>query len=409
MGFFKSIKKIIKQATPVLAAVAGTALGGPAGGIIGGALGGASTRGHDNKLKGAVTGAGIGSAYAALAPVAHAALAGPAATSQGLLSSATGINQPSLLAQLGMKSAPQLGGGIGLFGNLGQKGAIPALFGSVSGKAAAGKGLLAGTGLLGMAKKAIPVVQKGLSQSVGKSGDIGGGVGYGPEPISMSSQRLGSFGGSDFYPGQPITGPSGRELDASEKKNVAKILNNPNLSSMEKLMLLSQYLGVEEGDYTGKEVGDTTEPVTFKRGGLVTFKKGGYIKGKSGGQADDKKAKLRPDDYILDATTLSLYGDGNSEAGAERFKKEVESRYSNIHRMNTPEPSVKYIDALVSPGEYRVKREVVSAIGKGDAKKGADILDSFRKNLRSHKGVTKFLPPKSKPFDHYAFKGGAVH
>jgi len=413
--FFKGFRhpeKIIKQIPSLLGAAAGTALLGPAGGILGGTLGGTTTRGKGNKLKGALHGAGMGALYSAAAPMLHSAISGPAATSQGLFSSASGINAPSLLHQLGMKSAPGIGGGIGLWGNLGEKGAVPNLFDKVSGKAAAGKSLLGGKGLLAAAapfvKSALPKVKQGLG--LGSQGGIGQ---VKEEPSYQPAHGGGYEGESDFFPGHPLgstSAPQGRgRNEAEDKKNVNKIINNPNLSAMEKLMQLAQYLGLEPDHFTGKEFLaqlENSEP-KFKRGGHVS----GYIRGKEGGQADNRRTRLKEGDFIMDSTSLSLYGDGNSEAGANRFKQEVENRYgknkyNTYARVEGPSPNqYRYIDAWVSPGEYRVNRDVVTAIGNGNNKAGANILDNFRKNLRAHKGVTKFLPPKSKKFDHYAFGG----
>lgn len=81
------------------------------------------------------------------------------------------------------------------------------------------------------------------------------------------------------------------------------------------------------------------------------FADGGYLEGGSGGQDDDIDARLSPGEYVMDATTVSLLGDGNNKAGAKK-------------------------------------------------------LDMFRKDLRTHKGVTKFLPPKSKPMHSYMRMGG---
>jgi|GEM_PF-5464954 hypothetical protein len=80
---------------------------------------------------------------------------------------------------------------------------------------------------------------------------------------------------------------------------------------------------------------------------------GGYLEGGSGGQDDNIDAKLSPGEYVMDATTVSLLGDGNNKAGAKKF-------------------------------------------------------DLFRKELRSHKGVNKFLPPKSRPIGSYLKMGGRI-
>jgi hypothetical protein len=133
------------------------------------------------------------------------------------------------------------------------------------------------------------------------------------------------------------------------------------------------------------------------------YAEGGYVEGDSGGQDDDVKAELKPDDYIMDATTVSLAGDGNSMSGAKRIKQEIEDKFARggITRDYPHSHKMKPIDARLSPGEYRIPNHVVKAVGKGDPKEGAKVLDKMRNNLRKHKGVKKFLPPKSKPLTAY--------
>ena len=60
------------------------------------------------------------------------------------------------------------------------------------------------------------------------------------------------------------------------------------------------------------------------------------------------------------------------------------------------------IKAMVSPDEYRVSPEQVTAIGKGSNEKGAKILKKFVSEVRKKKRSSgQKLPPKSKPIDGY--------
>jgi hypothetical protein len=99
-----------------------------------------------------------------------------------------------------------------------------------------------------------------------------------------------------------------------------------------------------------------------------------YIDGIGGGQDDNVRTRLPDNSYIIDASTVSDLGDGNSRAGANK------------------------IDALISNGEFFISPEDVAKFGKIGAKK----LDSLVKNVRKHKngGSTK-LPPKAKPVSSY--------
>lgn len=59
------------------------------------------------------------------------------------------------------------------------------------------------------------------------------------------------------------------------------------------------------------------------------------------------------------------------------------------------------IDAKLSNGEYVMDAETVSLLGDGSTEAGAKRLDELRKNLRSHKGKAlakgKFSPAAKKP------------
>jgi len=125
----------------------------------------------------------------------------------------------------------------------------------------------------------------------------------------------------------------------------------------------------------------TGEPLPFKNGGLVEEviiggmnPSSGLIGGRDGGQADTIPTGLPDKSYIIEASTLSDLGDGNTLAGADKVK------------------------ALVSSGEYYISPEDVARFGKIGAKK----LDRLVKNVRKHKrGGRTTLPPKAKPLSNY--------
>lgn len=106
---------------------------------------------------------------------------------------------------------------------------------------------------------------------------------------------------------------------------------------------------------------------------------GNFLRGNTKGQDDKIRTPLEEGGYVLDASTMSDLGDGNSEAGNS------------------------VIDAWLSDGERKLSRGEVQTIGHGDHNKGVTKLNKMRKNLRKHKrgGETK-LPPKAKPIEKYA-------
>jgi ribosomal protein S11 len=66
------------------------------------------------------------------------------------------------------------------------------------------------------------------------------------------------------------------------------------------------------------------------------------------------------------------------------------------------------IPALVSDGEYIIDAETVALLGDGSSEAGADRLDKFRVNVRKHKGqqlAKGGFSPDAKPPEHYLYGG----
>jgi len=152
---------------------------------------------------------------------------------------------------------------------------------------------------------------------------------------------------------------------------------------------------------------DANPETQFARGGHAVggyshhddYMDGGYVDDDTGGVDDKVKTSIPEGSYVMDATTVSLLGDGNSDNGKVKIKKLEEdlpvSSYMPYH--SKPRP----IKAFLSGGEAVIKPAAVTAMGKGSNKKGAKELDKLRKNLRKQKGVHKLLPPKSKKITSY--------
>lgn len=128
----------------------------------------------------------------------------------------------------------------------------------------------------------------------------------------------------------------------------------------------------------------TGNPIMMKGGGMLKHMmldediEPVYIDGLSGGQDDDIRMDLPENSYIVNASTVSDLGDGNSRAGAEKIR------------------------ALVSSGEVRIPPKAVQKLGKGDIKAGSALLDKMVKNVAKHKRGGKInLPPKAKPITKY--------
>lgn len=66
------------------------------------------------------------------------------------------------------------------------------------------------------------------------------------------------------------------------------------------------------------------------------------------------------------------------------------------------------VHAMLSPGEYIMDADTVSALGDGDNATGADKLDQMRENLRAHKrsAPPSKIPPRAHAPEHYLHKKG---
>lgn len=386
------LRPVIKHAPKIIGTVAGTALGGPLGGIIGGGIGGATQRGGHNRLKGFFHGAGVGAAYQALAPMmaSHLGMDSP------IMSSVTGLNSPSLLNQIGFSNAPSMGGGIGLFGNAGNK------------------GLLNRNSLLGMGQAAK---------------DFSGRLSEIPQPGShyemppMDNGMDGNF--SEIIPGQPI---NQNEQNGPKTINFSLNKKNPDESPLDILMKLSPNIPFRKHKKSQRHKNESQDEdkkpkqskIKFASGGLSKKESTGHIKESySGGQDDDIDMTIPEGAYVLNATDLSLFGDGSTDNGVEKamkFEQKYINQYEKKHKdrfvnsgITSPHDSygirMNGIKAKVSNDEYVLDPRAVTALGKGNNQKGAKTLDGMRKNLRSHKGVKSILPPKSKALESY-MRGG---
>jgi len=93
-------------------------------------------------------------------------------------------------------------------------------------------------------------------------------------------------------------------------------------------------------------------PEGYASGGYVED----YYRGKNGGQSDKRLVKVRPKSYIVNSTTVSLAGDGNSENGAKMIKDWAKS-FQNGHFFN--EDNSRVMKAYVSDGELKLRPEEV--------------------------------------------------
>ncbi len=105
-----------------------------------------------------------------------------------------------------------------------------------------------------------------------------------------------------------------------------------------------------------------------------------FLQGRTGGQDDRIPLEVPKGAYVIDASTVSNAGDGNSLAGVQK------------------------INALLSDGEMIVPPEIVTMFGKGINENGARKLDLLTRNLRLRKGGSSKLPSKAGDLTRYIKK-----
>jgi len=125
---------------------------------------------------------------------------------------------------------------------------------------------------------------------------------------------------------------------------------------------------------------------------------GGPIQGNGKGQQDNIRQNLEKGSYIIDASTVSDFGDGSTQGGF----KELDRFIAPLLSRSVPKENRGVIQALLSDGEYKIPPEAVTALGKGSNQRGANILKNIVENIRKEKRTSgNKLPPKSKPINNY--------
>lgn len=357
-GLEHAIRPIAKPLLPMVGSIAGGMFGGPLGAIGGGAIGGAlSSKKHP--LDHALGGAALGLGSAAFAPKLGTALG---ISPSSMAGKAFMMQHPALLHQLGIPGVSgELGGGLGiaqLMGrgkNSGQNGQheIPQI---------SGGGMPGGLGMKDL-------IDAGLF-GVSVAGALGGRTKKSREPSINEIMEA----------NRPKWGPQ-------HQPRKVKPLNRRYIKPP------PEHKAGFDPEWQFFE--DEMTPPEY-------YAKGGYIKkGNSGGQDDDVEMALPEGAYVMNGMDVSLLGDGHSENGAKKLRqfedKFLKSGIVNFRRGG----SGQKIRAKVSNGEYIIRPEIVTALGRGSNRKGAKIIDRARLKLRKQKGVKKILPPRARPIEHY--------
>ena len=171
----------------------------------------------------------------------------------------------------------------------------------------------------------------------GALGNIFGGDDGGGSPISISGQQGGDSG---FYKQQAGTGAGQKKggINAigalaglasiignamtKDRKSEAAAANEAQQqvqfnTPLQPYVYDRKYIGYNPVDATAQGEQQYFAENQLAQGGQPT--PGRYIEGPSDGRADNIKAELSEGEYVIDAETVALLGNGNNAAGAQRL------------------------------------------------------------------------------------------
>ncbi len=122
--------------------------------------------------------------------------------------------------------------------------------------------------------------------------------------------------------------------------------------------------------------------------GYKGYAAGGAVRGSSKGQADNINKNLPVGGYVVDASSTSDVGDGNTDAGFNLL--------DSLNEVRDYRRGGRTIPAKVSAGEVYMHPETVTRVGNGNNERGAQMFDTMVRNIRKHKRSNPHgLPPKA--------------
>jgi len=372
------------------------------GAIYGGPIGAAAASTVANKLTNKSWGDSLKQGLFSGAGGMGASFLGGAGGIGGLLGGSGGASGGGGLSSLlgGFGGGSGGGGGLGgMFGGGGAgsggglSGMLGGLFGGGGGGASQG---VVGANTMG---RMLPASAFGQNAVGGASQAGGGGGGI----MSM----LGNIGGKIL----PLVGSGimAHKGDQEDRRNLADY----DAKQRQEIEALREKYGFnvkwKEPKPLDRELNDYTEedqkagkPHSFFKPydmNKIEYKKeGGVIRGLGKGQQDNIPRNLKEGSYIIDASSVSDLGDGSSQAGI----RELDQFVGRLPKNPMHKKQGGYIDAMLSPDEYEVTPEEVTALGGGSNEEGAKILKNLIMNLRKSKRTSgDRLPPKAKPIGGY--------
>jgi hypothetical protein len=148
------------------------------------------------------------------------------------------------------------------------------------------------------------------------------GFGFNLKTIGTGLLAAGALGGSKIPP------QAQQQIQSLQQSNpqMYEYLNRPSTTwDWSKISTDATQAGLPLDQYVASNwnrltAGQYNYPVKAARGGLMQ----GYLAG--GGRSDNIKANLSPDEYVMDAETVAMLGDGSPKEGARRLdemRKEI--------------------------------------------------------------------------------------
>jgi hypothetical protein len=323
--------------------------------------------------------------------------------------------------------------GAGALGNLmggagGASGSVGGLLSRFGGSGGGGLG-----GMFGGGGGAGAASGGGLGGMFGKLGGMFGGGGTGAASAAGGGAASAAGGGSGFMGGlggmmgkiAPMAIPAfmmnkGRQQenkDMREYEDRRERMHNDERARMgmdaqfnympyQDAYMPNPYFNAEEYNrgrhqfFVPRETAQEQEERSRARAAGERHSAGGIV-GRGKGQNDDVRRAIPEKSYIIDASTVSDIGDGNTHAGMMELDKYFGRCFSKANK----KAKGGMVKALVSDGEYQISPDHVAQLGEGSYERGAKKLDKMVKMIRSEKRQSgKKLPPKAKSVGGYIAK-----
>jgi len=282
--------------TALMATGVGSALGGALLGEAAGTLGGTTLAGLTGveALGGATVGTLAGNA-ALSAGIGGLTGGAKGALTSGLLGAAGTVGASALGNYLGSGSAPSWLGGTDTAGEAAGLDRLKEIEGvSTAGAAPAAEAASKGSGIMSGLTGYLTDPNKMAATAVGLGALMGGS---GPEQPAMPSIPAGA--------GAPTDPNMTRRLETAP-------LNRTRLAGPIDYYNYGMRPQAKENRYY-EDVAQ--QPVQAAHGGPLSH----YVQGGGTGRSDSIDAKLSDGEYVIDAETVALLGDGSSKAGAQRL------------------------------------------------------------------------------------------